>query len=177
METFKRYVPILFVALFYGCGGFQTATFTKSADYSGGDKPKSVYLIVVSDKNTNTALHYYKLDLVDSLKKYGIDANGSFYCCRDEKTDMSKVIQQNLPVEKNYQTLLIIAITKTVVGHGTSSAREFELTLFDNDEQKKTWSGSLKSTFDWFISDDNYRAVASKLTVSTLMELKKKGIL
>jgi len=175
MNISKRNLVLFFAICICGCG-YQTATFTKSADYSGSGKLKNVYLIVVSDKNTNSAMNYYKQQLVDSLKSYGADANGTFYCCRNEKTDIAEVLKQNLP-EKYYEHILVIAITKTVVGHGTSSAREFDLTLFDNEKQGKTWNGSLKSTFDWFVSDENYRAVANKLTTATLAELKKKGML
>ena len=90
---------------------------------------------------------------------------------------MVDIINSSLPSTKYYENILIIVVSKTIIGHGTSSTRELQLDLFDDTTKKKTWDGKLSDTFSWFVSDDNYRKVATKFTMATLKELRSKSIL
>lgn len=42
---------------------------------------------------------------------------------------------------------------------------------------KRTWKGKLSADFSWFVSDQNYQAVAHKMTNSTLATLKCQEII
>jgi len=70
-----------------------------------------------------------------------------------------------------------VAITKEVIGYGTTSSREVGLSLFNTQNRKTDWSGQAKVNFDWFISDGNYRNVAQKINDLIIKELKKKAII
>jgi hypothetical protein len=159
-----------------GCA-YQSAKFITKTDYRGTEKLKSVFVIMASDKNTQDCMRYYQSFLIDSLKSYNINAEGTFYCCLDKKSDINAIMNSLLAKNKNFQNILTIVLTKTVVGHGASSSRELQIDLFQMGGQGRLWNGKLSTTFDWFISDENYRAVANKVTQTTLMELKEKGIL
>jgi hypothetical protein len=49
--------------------------------------------------------------------------------------------------------------------------------LYGEHGSEQLWDGKLSTSFDWFISDDNYRAVANKMLKATLKELREKGML
>lgn len=155
----------------------QSAEFLTKTAYTGKQKLKNVFVVVVSDKDTKDCMQYYENFLIDSLKKSDIDAEGTFYCCRNKNSDMVDIINSSLPSTKYYENILIIVVSKTIIGHGTSSTRELQLDLFDDTTKKKTWDGKLSDTFSWFVSDDNYRKVATKFTMATLKELRSKSIL
>lgn len=172
----RLFVSLVLIVALSGCTA-QNARFITQTDYTGTGKLKNVYVIVVSDNNTKDCLHYYQTFLVDTLKSYNIDADGIFWCCRPDYTNMNSVLNDLLPKNKDYQNLLTVVITKTVTGAGTTSSRELQLDLLGNHGQEKLWKGYLETRFDWFISDANYRTVAKNMLKATLKELKEKGIL
>ena len=173
----KFLIPSLFLMVALSGCAFQSAKFLTKTEYRGTEKLKSVFVIVVSDKNTKDCMRYYQTFLVDSLKSYNINAEGAFYCCRDKNSDVNAIINSLLPTNKNFQNILTVVITKTIVGRGASSTRELQLDLFGVGGSERLWDGKLSTTFDWFISDENYIAVANKVTKTTLKELKEKGML
>lgn len=172
----RSFVCLILAVALGGCN-FQSAKFTTKTNYTGTERLKNVYVIVVSDKNTNNCMHYYQTFLVDSLKSYNINADGAFYCCRDKYSDMNAILNSELPQNKDYQNVLTVVITKTVVGAGTTSSRELQLDLLGEHGKEKLWNGKLSISFDWFISDENYRSVARKMLNATLKELKEESIL
>ncbi|MGN6196738.1 MAG: hypothetical protein ACTHOB_17495 [Ginsengibacter sp.] len=68
-------------------------------------------------------------------------------------------------------------VSKNIKGYGAPSTRELQLDLFDGPTKQKSWDGKLSDTFSWFVSDDDYRKVATKFTVATLRELRSRNIL
>lgn len=164
----------LAIILFSACG--PTAKVTSEKEYKDTIGIKSVFVVVVTDAATRDCMNYYQNFFVDSLKSYGLNAAGTFYCCRDKKTDIKALMDSLAPAASGYQTILGIVMAKVVTGYGASSQRGLELQLFDFGKQEVTWKGKLRADFSWFISDENYRSVAHKMVNSTLDALKYQEI-
>src|SRR5690349_11345662 len=98
----KFFIWLSLIVALSGCA-YQSAKFLTKTEYRGTEKLKSVFVIVVSDKNTNDCMRYYQNFLVDSLKSYNMNAEGAFYCCRDKNSDMNAIINSLLPTNKNFQ--------------------------------------------------------------------------
>jgi hypothetical protein len=166
---------ILACIFFAACG--PTAKVTSQHVYKDSLAIKSARVIVITDKETRDCMNYYQSFFVDSLKTYGVAAEGTLYCCRDKKTDLTALLDSLSPGNSDSHNILAVVMSKVVTGYGTSSARELQLVLLNVDKHEVTWKGKLSANFSWFISDDNYRAVARKMTNSTLDELKKEQII
>ena len=164
--------PVCF--LLTGC---LTAKFNKSGDYTGTEKPKSLYVIVAGDEQTEACLNYYKEDMIDSINHHHITATGEYECCVNEKTNLNDYMNNLLTKAQDHPYILTAVITKVIIGYGTSSSRTLQLNLFDIQQRKSVWSGKLTTDFSWFINDQNYRNVAQKISATTIKELKLKGII
>jgi hypothetical protein len=168
-------VACLAVILFWACG--PTAKLTTQKEYKDSVAIKSVHVIVVSDQETSACMSYYQRFFVDSLNKDGVKAEGTFFCCRNKKTDIKAVLDSLARENLNFQTLLAVVMTKVVTGYGATSSRELQLVLYDVEKQEVTWKGKLSADFSWFTNDQNYQAVAHKMTNSTLATLKYQEII
>jgi hypothetical protein len=173
----KNITPVACFAFifFWACG--PTAKVTSQKEYKDSIAIKSVHVIVVSDKETSACMSYYQRFFVDSLNKDGVRAEGTFYCCRERKTDMKALMDSLARVNPDFQNLLAIVMTKVVNGYGATSSRELELELYDVEKQEITWKGKLSADFSWFVNDENYQTVAHKMTNSTLVALKYQEII
>jgi hypothetical protein len=160
---------------FWACG--PTAKVTSQKEYKDSIAIKSVHVIVVSDIETSACMGYYQRFFVDSLNKAGVRAEGTFYCCREKKTDMKALMDSLARGNPDFQNLLAVVMTKVVTGYGATSSRELELVLYDVEKQEVTWKGKLSADFSWFVNDANYQTVAHKMTNSTLATLKYQEII
>ena len=174
----KYTIPAFFLALIFLAGCGPTAKVTTKTEYKDTLVIKSVHVIVVSDAQTQACMAYYQRYFVDSLKRYGVAAEGSFYCCVERKTNL-KTLVDSLGQEymANSQNLLAVVMTKTVTGYGTGSSRELQLLLYNTEKQEVTWRGKLAADFNWFVSDENYQKVAHAMTNSTLKTMKYETII
>jgi hypothetical protein len=173
----KNIIPLFCIALIFADACGPTAKVTTDKDYADSVAIKSVFVIVVTDAATKDCMNYYQHYLVDSLKSYGINAQGTFFCCRDKKTDIQAIMDSIAPGTGSYQNILGIVMSKVVTGYGTSSERELQLMLFNEEKHMVTWKGKLSANFSWFISDANYQAVAHKMTKTTLESLRYQQII
>jgi hypothetical protein len=115
--------------IFWACG--PTAKVTSTKEYKDSIAIKSVHVIVVSDQETSACMNYYQRFFVDSLNRDGVKAEGTFYCCRDRKTDIKAMMDSLARGNLDFQTLLAIVMTKVVTGYGATSSRELQLVLYD----------------------------------------------
>lgn len=165
---------ILACILFAAC---TTSKVTSQREYKDSVLIKSVHVIVISDKSTRDCMNYYQNFFVDSLKGYGVSATGTFYCCREQKTDVIKLLDSLSSANQDAQNFLAVIMSHVVTGYGTSSARELQLVLLNTEKHDVTWKGKLSADFSFFVSDENYRTVAHKMTTATLNELKYEQII
>jgi hypothetical protein len=165
-----------FISYFFSACG-PTAKITSTKEYKDSVAIKSVHVIVVSDQETSACMSYYQRFFVDSLNKDGVRAEGTFYCCRDRKTDMKALMDSLARENPNFQNTLAVVMTRVVTGYGATSSRELQLVLYDVEKQEVTWKGKLSADFSWFVNDQNYQTVAHKMTNSTLATLKYQEII
>ena len=174
-NTTRAALSCLAFIIFRACG--PTAKVTSTKEYKDSIAIKSVHVIVISDQETSACMSYYQRFFVDSLNKDGVRAEGTFYCCRDRKTDIKALMDSLVRGNLDNQTVLAVVMTKVVTGYGATSSRELQLVLFDVEKQEVTWKGKLSADFSWFVSDENYQTVAHKMTNSTLKTLKYQEII
>ncbi len=167
---------ILAVMFLVSACSFQSAKVLTKKAYTGEGLDR-VFVIVISDNDTESALKYYKQFLVDSLQHNNIAAEAVFKCCVDKKSDLKEEVVALLPDAAKHRKVLSVVINKAIIGYGTTSTRELQLNLLEFDKKEMSWSGKLTCSFDWFISDANYRAVANKMVKATLKELRKQHII
>jgi hypothetical protein len=173
----KNITPVTCLAFIFFCACGPTAKVTTQKEYKDSVAIKSVHVIVVSDKETSACMSYYQRFFVDSLNRDGVKAEGTFYCCRDRKTDIKALLDSLGRGNLDFQTLLAVVMTKVVTGYGATSSRELQLVLYDVEKQEVTWKGKLSADFSWFVNDENYQTVAHKMTNSTLATLKYQEII
>lgn len=176
MKAFPSYASslVITVLLFIGCG--PTGRFLQSSDYQKSDEIKKIWLTVVGSEHTTQCFNYLQRYLTDTLSRHGFAVDGSYYCCRDKSTDMSSVFKELVPDTLSDDHILTVVITKDVIGYGATSSRELVVTLYSVNDRKMEWNGKVTVSFDWFISDDNYRNVATKISAIIMKELMSKGI-
>jgi hypothetical protein len=151
--------------------------FVLSADYQNAEPLGRVFVPVIGSKETNRCFDYLEDYLKDSLTGHGLSIESKFYCCRDKHTDIGQLVSEMMPTNLHADHILTVAVTKDVVGYGTTSSRELVIVLFDTKDMKMTWQGKMKIDFDWFVSDENYRTVAKKINDLIISELIKKAII
>jgi hypothetical protein len=164
----------LVMVMFSGC---ITTSFTTSSLYEENKKVEKLHFIVFGDKETNACMNYYKGYVVNSFKEKNIEADGIYQCCVDIDYNVNEHISASLSKNKQYDYLLVAVVTKAIIGYGTSSARTVSLKLFDLPQNKEVWSGTLVANFSFFMGDQDYKAVAKKISDKTLAELTLKGII
>ncbi|PIB35916.1 hypothetical protein BFP72_11190 [Reichenbachiella sp. 5M10] len=164
----------LALGLMTSCG--PRAHFKSSSSYQPTNNIEELYLIVVGDEKTKAAYGYLTDNLKDSLSSY-VSVDSKYHCCRDENTDMNVLFSSLRPSSPETDHVLTVVTTKVIVGYGTTSSRELGVALFDIRSQKMVWQGTISASFEWFISDENYRAVAKTLANKIMKELHEKNII
>ncbi|MCI1187229.1 hypothetical protein MON38_07330 [Hymenobacter sp. DH14] len=173
----KVYSFILLGILAFGLNScVLNSKFSQSSNYQEAQKVSDLHLVVIGDKDTKEAMNYVSQFLADSLIKNKINTSKAYNCCRDKDTDMNAFILNMLPTDHKPDNVLTVAVSKVVVGYGTTSSREFQLDLFNTASQSHTWNGRVLVNMSWFVSDQNYRDFAKTLTKAIMIELRKKRI-
>lgn len=165
----------LLAIAFSGCS--PRGKFLRSSEYQKAQPVEKIYVTVIASKDTKACFDYLEDFLKDSLIKHGLSVDSKYYCCRDKKTDVKQVINDMIPPGTDADHILTVMITKDVVGYGTTSSREVAIDLLDTKTSIISWSGKLSVDFEWFISDEDYRNVASKINKLIINELVKKEII
>ncbi len=172
----KTLLPVALVCFLLASCNFRNEKCITTKKYTGNAKLKSVYVIVADDKDTREWLTIYKNAFIDSLKSNHLEVEGISYSSGNKKAEIKDIISSH-PSASKFQNVLYIAVAKTTAGYGTKITRHLHIDLFDVNNGKKIWNGTLTSTNDWYISAEEYKAIAQKLTHSTLVELKNNTIL
>lgn len=173
----KKYSFILFALLAFGLNSCVLSSgFLQSSNYLEARKVTDLHLAVIGDKDTKEAMNYVSQFLADSLIRNKIKTSKTYSCCRDKDTDMNAFISNMLPADHKPDNILTVAVSKVIVGYGTTSSREFQVDLFNTTSQSHTWNGSVSVNMSWFVSDQNYRDFAKTLTMAIMAELRKKKI-
>jgi hypothetical protein len=168
------FISVLLLCLVSGC---ITTKFNSSNLYTEGDKVAKVHVIVFGNAETNTCMDYYRSYIVNGLRSHNIEANGFYQCCVNIDFNINDHANAILKEYRAYDNVLVAVVTKTVVGYGTTSSRTIQLKLVNLPQNKVTWSGTIATDFQFFISNQNYKKVAEKLSETTLAELTAKGII
>ena len=173
----KKYSFILFVLLAFGLNScVLNSKFSQSSNYLDAQKVSDLHLVVIGDKDTKEAMNYVSQFLADSLIKNKIKTSKVYSCCRDKDTDMNAFISNMLPTDHKPDNVLTVAVSKVIIGYGTTSSREFQLDMFNTTSQSHTWNGRVSVNMSWFVSDQNYKDFAKALTKTIMIELRKKKI-
>ena len=173
----KKLYPLVLLSFLLASCNFKSEKFITTNKYTGNAKLKNVYVIVADDKDTKEWLTHYKNAFIDSLKAYQVNVEGISYCCSDKKATMRDVMNTSIASSPQFENVLTIAITKTNAGNRSSVTRQLQINLYNVSKGKKIWNGTVATTFDWYISGEQLKDVAQKLTNTTLHEMKSKDIL